>query len=134
MISKYHHFRVDKTAPGVVMMREYVNTDETKFTIVKRTETVLRADDLPPVVTPTGMSAERQLYLYEKIRRYCASERDANLTCPFPTTVGSIQSQAVTKVRTTQSKKSTRLCSHCRMPGHTKTVRGVISCPKLINK
>ena len=130
MISKYHHFRIDKTAPGVVMMREYVNTDETKFTIVKKTEVVLRADNLPSVVTPTGMSTERQLYLYEKIRRYCASERDANLTCPFPTTVGSVQSQAATKVTT----MSTRLCSHCRKPGHTKTVRGVLSCPELINK
>ena len=122
MISKYHHFRVEKTAPGVVMMREHVNSDdEIKFIIVKNTESVIRANDLPPIVIPTGMSTERQLYLYEKIRRYCASEEDSNLTCPFPTAVGSTQSQAATK---TKSKKSTRHCSHCRKPGHTKTVRG----------
>ena len=37
-ISKYHHFRVDKSAPGVVMMKEYANTDETKYTVIKSEE------------------------------------------------------------------------------------------------
>ena len=31
------------------------------------------------------MSAERQLYLYDKIRQVCASEADAALTCPSNT-------------------------------------------------
>ena len=88
-ISKYHHFRADKSASGVVMMREYANTDETKYTALKGEKMVPTVDDLPSVVTPTGMSPERQLYLYEKIRHYCASEEDAELTCPFPTSVDS---------------------------------------------
>ena len=83
-------------------------------------KTILTVDDIPLVVTPPGMSSERQMYLYEKIRRYCASEEDAILTCPFPATVGSAQSQAASKVKITQMKKSTRLCSYCRKSGHTK--------------
>lgn len=130
-ISKYHHFRVDKSTPGVVMMKEFVNTEETKYTITKGEETVVNIDDLPSPITPAGMSAERQLYLYEKIRRYCASEEDAILTCPFPTTVDTVQSQATTSIKNTQLKKS-RLCSYCRKPGHTKTVKGILSCPELM--
>ena len=29
-------------------------------------------------------------------------------------------------------KSGKRLCSHCRLPGHTKTKRGKITCPKLL--
>lgn len=39
------------------------------------------------------------------LRCYCASE-DAVLICPFPNTVGSAQSQAASKVKNTQMKKS----------------------------
>ena len=85
MISKYHHFRIDKTAPGIVMTKEHVNSDnEIKFNIVKSTESMIRADDLPPIVTPTRISTECQLYLYEKIICYCASEEDSDLICLFP--------------------------------------------------
>ena len=28
--------------------------------------------------------------------------------------------------------KSKRLCSYCRLPGHAKTKKGVLTCPKLI--
>ena len=125
-ITKYHHFRVDKSAPGIVMMREYVNAEETQYTIVKNEETV---DDLPSVIR---MSIGRQLYLYEKIRRYCTSEEDATLTCPFPTIVGSAQSQVSTKIKSPKMSKGSRLCSYCRKPGHTKTVKGKITCPELM--
>ena len=128
-ITKYHHFRVDKSAPGIVMMREYVNAEETQYTIVKNEKTV---DDLPSVVIPTGMSIERQLYLYEKIRRYCTSEEDATFTCPFPTIVGSAQSQVSTKIKSPKMSKGSRLCSYCCKPGHTKTVKGKITCPELM--
>jgi len=83
---------------------------------------------MPPTITPAGMSAERQHYLYEKIRPFCSSEEAAALTCSRPA------SQPVE--RTTQLReskiKSTRKCSHCHKPGHTKTVRGKISCPELL--
>ena len=39
---------------------------------------------MPPTITPAGMSAERQHYLYEKIRPFCSSEEAAALTCPRP--------------------------------------------------
>lgn len=30
------------------------------------------------------------------------------------------------------AKRSKHLCSYCRMPGHTKTKKGVVTCPKLL--
>ena len=39
--------------------------------------------DLPPVITPEGLSYERQSYLYDKIREYCRPQvRDE--VCPRP--------------------------------------------------
>ena len=51
----------------------------------------------------------------------------AELTCPQP----HIPSVAE-NISNTKKQKSQRKCSHCRQSGHTKTVRGVITCPQLL--
>jgi len=98
-------------------VKEYANTEETSFKLTSGDKWP-EIHQMLPTITPAGMSAERQHYLYEKIRPFCSSEEAAALTCPRPA------SQPVG--RTTQlpeSKiKTTRKCSHCHKPGHTKTV------------
>ena len=119
-ISQYHHFRFDCTALGVVFVKEHAEADEMAVTINSDSTTIPL--EMPLIITPVGMSRERQAYLYEKIRPFCSSDT-ANLTCPKPQT----------DKTTTQAKpKSNRKCSHCRQTGHTKTNRGVITCPQLL--
>ena len=59
-------------------------------------------------ITPAGITAEHQQYLYEKIRALCSSEEAAELICPRPAP------QLV--IPPPKRKTSTRLCS--RKPGH----------------
>jgi len=63
---RYYHFRADESVSGVVMMKEYINTDETNYTVLRSEKMVyiLTVDDLLLDVTPTRMSPECQLYLY----------------------------------------------------------------------
>ena len=124
-ILKYHHIRFDTSALGICFAKEYANTEEVTYRLVLDGE-LPDMHQMPAHITPPGMSSERQRYLYEKIRPFCSSEQAAELTCPMPTSL--VVEHAASK----GSRKSTRLCSHCRKPGHTKTVRGKISCPELL--
>ena len=39
--------------------------------------------ELPPIVPPKGLTAERQWYLYGSIRPFCP-DGDKDTTCPLP--------------------------------------------------
>ena len=71
----------------------------------------------PPAHAPRGL----------KIHPYCANAIAAELTCPQPHIASVTENDSNTK-----KQKSQRKCSHCRKHGHTKTVRGVITCPQLL--
>ena len=126
-ITTYHHFRFCDTAPGVVIVREFADSPEVEIRIQKNVHEVPR-DTLPPTLSPVGMSRERELYLYEQIRPFCQQEY-CDITCPIPQGHERIQQDTDTGV---PPKRSKRLCSHCRLPGHTKTKGGKITCPKLL--
>ena len=70
-IKRYHHFRFDKNTPGVVHLRLYSDSPEEKRRLVKDQNWKPDASDLPPTIPPSGMSLERQQYLFEKIREFC---------------------------------------------------------------
>ena len=81
-IKKYHHFQCDSSQPGVVFVKEHADTD--KIALMKCTPPWLPdPNDLPSLVPPKGLSAERQWYLYESIRPFCP-DSDKDTTCPLP--------------------------------------------------
>ena len=125
-ISNYHSFRFDSKFPGKVYLKQYSTSLEEVFTIINDVN-AFDSLEMPEAIVPPGMSFQRQVYLYEKIRQFCSSEEAAELTCPKPL----LQHQQHTDA--TRSLKIKRKCSHCKQPGHTKTVRGVITCPELLN-
>ena len=43
----------------------------------------LNAADLPPVISPAGLSHKRAEYLSKQIRQYCHPE-SRDITCPTP--------------------------------------------------
>ena len=57
-ITKYHHFRFDVSEPGIIYYREYVSSKEQKFDLLKQL-TILPPSDLPPIIKPNGLDAER---------------------------------------------------------------------------
>ena len=78
------HFKFDAQSPGVVFLRRICDGSVTEVKLWKGCQEFIE-DELPPVVSPKGLTSERQWYLYDKIRRYCRDECK-NLTCPIPDT------------------------------------------------
>ena len=124
-ISKYHHFRYASFSPGTSFVKEHPNSLETS-TKLKDSQDPIDILKIPDMITPSGISRGIQIYLYEKIRRFCSTKAAADLTCPQPQTEPSSSSI------TGKPSNSKRKCSHCRQIGHTKTVRGAITYPQLL--
>ena len=81
-ISKLHYFRFTKDKPGMVMVRETTAGPERCIKLLKDPSWKPSPTELPPVVIPSGLSIERQWYLFDKIREYCPDSKD--IVCPEP--------------------------------------------------
>ena len=82
-IKSYHHFRFSSEAPGIVFVREHVDTEEHKLLLLRDSTWRPSQLHLPPIITPLGLSLDRQWYLYDSIRQFCPeSARDH--VCPKP--------------------------------------------------
>ncbi len=85
-IRKIYHFLFSKTSPGIVFTRTTCDSAETEFKLTKRGVRVdrFKADRLPPVLRPPGLSSTRAHYLYDEVRQFVFPEfRD--ILCPCPT-------------------------------------------------
>lgn len=85
-ITKYHHFSIDKNMPGVVITRETTDGPEERHALLKNTFPFSnkKSPELPMELFPSGLSAERSWYLYDKIREHIPSLKDKDETCPLP--------------------------------------------------
>ena len=63
-ISQLHHFRFTSDQPGCVFVKYSSDGVEQKIKLLKETSWRPSATDLPEVITPLGLSLERQWYLY----------------------------------------------------------------------
>ena len=81
-IKKYHHFRVSSSSPGSVFMKDQNETPEVQFVLLKELFDV-DFNTLPNIISPHGLTIERQWYLYEQIRPFCPDE-DKDMVCPLP--------------------------------------------------
>ena len=84
-IRKIQHFRFTKTSPGIVFVRTTCDEPETQFKLLKRDIRTSRfkADRLPPVLTPPGLTTARAQYLYDEVREFALPEFRDTL-CPTP--------------------------------------------------
>ena len=128
-IKKLHHLRFDSASPGCVFVKESAGSNEVKRSILKVKNWSPKADQLPPVLPPSGLSLQRQWYLHKKIREFCP-DNFKDITCPQP---GEAQDQSPSVSRspspnptptpspTTNTEppaKRARLCGLCRQLGH----------------
>ena len=82
------HYRFTAAEPGVVYCRQFADTAETRHVVLKPGASPPRI--LPPSLPAPGLSAERQQYLYDKIRPFCRPDaRDT--TCPRPQDVRALR-------------------------------------------
>ena len=85
-ISKYQHFRFSRSAPGAVFVKNSSDGVEKKIMLLKDETWRPSPNDLPEIIVPNGLSPERQLYLYEKIREFC-TDSTKDLVCPKPPSI-----------------------------------------------
>jgi hypothetical protein len=84
-ITNYQHFRIEADAPGEMNVKRSVDAEEeTFFLLKKKTFKFDERSEKPPCFTSKGLSAERQWYLYDKIRLHIPSEMDKDVTAPKP--------------------------------------------------
>ena len=126
-ILQHHHYRFDSLFPGKVFAKSHSTASEEVIKLISDTS---RFDSLamPHTITPAGMSFDRQVHLYEKIRPFCTSQAAALLTCPAPASDPTPASDPAPL--TVEEDKEMQPLSSIR--SH-KTVRGVTTCPKLLN-
>ena len=123
-----NYFRFDKGHHGIVFVRKFANAEEMEITIIKP-NTCIDRSALPSEIIPSGLSEERKQYLFEHVRPFC-DERYRDITCPEPRG----KKRPHPDNSETSGNTSMRLCSYCRQPGHTKTRKGVTTCPELLQE
>lgn len=85
-LTKYHHFRLSSSEPGIVLIREFPSSQPFRFNILKDQEqlqSILTTE--PELILPPGLSPERAWYLYENVRQHCEGDNQKESTCPKPT-------------------------------------------------
>ena len=129
-IKKLHHIRFDAAHPGYIFVKEKSGSTEEKKCILKDKTWLPTAEQLPPVLSPSGLSLQRQWYLYDRIREYI-SQSCQNITCPKPdqplaqppvpppsTPPRSPPPRDTEQPPGPPTPKRARLCGLCRQPGH----------------
>ena len=82
-ISRLHQFRFSVAKRGVVFVKELSTATEREIRLVRDDSWKPSPHELPVVVIPNGLSAERKQYLYDKIREFCPDDKK-DTVCPKP--------------------------------------------------
>ena len=79
------HFRFTSSSPGKVFVRNACDatSNEKEINLLKDISWLPQPSSLPSIVSPDGLSLQRQWYLYDKIREFCPLEVQ-DLVCPMP--------------------------------------------------
>ena len=83
-LKKLQHLRFTATHPGACFFKETPDGEERMIAILRDPYWRPSSHVLAPVIPPQGLSAERQQYLYEKIRDFCPPHCK-DIVCPRPT-------------------------------------------------
>ena len=82
-IKGIQHFRFVATSPGMVHVKCKSSSTERIIKLIKDDTWSPSAHNLPDIITPPGLSLQRQWYLFEKIRDFC-SDATKDEVCPKP--------------------------------------------------
>ena len=69
-IRKIHHILFEAASPDEVFVKESIDGEPRRITILKTSKEAVTGAGLPPTLTPGGPSLERQRYLHKEIRPF----------------------------------------------------------------
>ena len=127
-IKKYHHFNFSHINHGSIAVKE-ASTDSWQLISILKPSIHLLPSSLPEVIKPSGLSLERQLYLYQQIRPFCSSETQ-DIVCPQPISDLPAATEWINPLTITEEQpeppppKRQRLCGLCHKPGHNRATCG----------
>lgn len=143
-LKKFHHFLFESDNVGFVCCQEFCTSkSDVSFCLFTAAEANSHGG-FPDVVTPAGLSIDRQWYLYENIRNL-VPPRAQDFLCPkpicprhtFAQTRKELQGinakrKAPIEPETVQiAKRKPQTCSFCGCIGHiNRILGGVPACPK----
>ena len=116
-IKKLHHIRFDSAHPGYIFVKERAGSPEVKRSILKDESWSPKADELPPVLSPAGLSNQRQWYLHDKIREFCP-DRLKDITCPQPSAPPEFATSTSNSINTTTTTTTTTTHLIASSPHH----------------
>jgi hypothetical protein len=74
--------------PALISLKKDVDSKEIKMNLISDNgfpyNGKIKSVELPRKLTPKGLSAERQWYLYNQIRMHIPNVKDKDRTCPKP--------------------------------------------------
>ena len=119
------HYGGSRSSPGKVFVKKSCNRERRRSLIYCMVYLADYCHRSTGSLKPAGLSAERQQYLFEKIREFCSTEVQ-DIVCPQPP--GFFPSQPAPHVQPPPEQrglasppaKKQRLCSECKQPGHNK--------------
>ena len=84
-VTKYQKFSFSSSSPGKVTVSQSSTLGDSVVDILKPGFDVssLSVTDLPPVISPAGLSHKRAEYIYKQFRQHCHPE-NRYITCPAP--------------------------------------------------
>ncbi|CAC5415430.1 unnamed protein product [Mytilus coruscus] len=85
-INTYNHFTVDSTKPGYVVCKESCDSVPITVNLLEK-NTIISTSTMPNTLTPNGLDAAIQWYLYEQIREFCYNDANKDVICPKTTIV-----------------------------------------------
>ena len=92
-LGRCYTFRFDCKHPGVMKMKTLPSdANPTEVTMLRGGVTIkdiqeaymYQSQVMPPVITPSGLSLTRSLYLYERVREYIRDPQKRDKVCPKP--------------------------------------------------
>ena len=83
-IKSYHYFRFHKGFPGTILCRKYWNSEEIAINILRNDARFPGGGQLPPIITPSGISRERAQYLFKEMREFCRDGTENLVAPPVP--------------------------------------------------
>ena len=140
-MKSYQHFTFNSTKPGNVELKHFSDSEASSFRMLADQSWTPNSLELPPRITPTGLSAKRQWYLHDQIREFCRDD-SKDLVCPLPTmpkpaaddqgdtSENTDREPAPKRPRVVKTcpaeneegsgQKRQRKCGKCGKPGHTR--------------
>ena len=68
-IKKFHHSRFESDSPGGVFVKEKIDSVKTELSLMKTSHEPLTTE-MPQQLAPSGLSLQRQWYLYQKVQEF----------------------------------------------------------------